>query len=387
MLLLVDAEGEAPETWQALADDAGVGMTMARDPEETLRVLLRPGPLPDLVLVHQPAMGHAGWMLVETLRQQWPGLPLVVLVGATAVQDAVTAMRLGAWEALPMPLTVEDLRAVVGRLPGGPTGAILTGVSPTPSGGEHCPDLAVLKQRFSEIASHSMGTPLNLVMDCVALLEDSPGLAEQRTIVGILKRAAGELRVMHTRMRAMRNLIEPTPLNPNRFDLSLLLQEVVGEILPQARELSQRIQIQCAPNLFIRADRDKLGLTWKELVDNAVRFGGEGGEITLSAAMEGDGWLRAEIHDSGAGIPPQDQTRVFEPFYDAMPALNRPSPLVRGEGLGLGLALARAMVEAHGGRIWAGSSRHGGACIGMVLPQQHAGQSVAQAAGLGAAPH
>ena len=97
------------------------------------------------------------------------------------------------------------------------------------------------------------------------------------------------------------------------------------------------------------------------LVENALRHTPAGGVVTVRAVDGADG-IEIEVVDSGEGIAATDRPHVFEPFYRGGSEAARPAT-----GSGLGLAISRAIVEAHGGRIWLGDSAHGTA-VRLLLP-------------------
>ena len=101
------------------------------------------------------------------------------------------------------------------------------------------------------------------------------------------------------------------------------------------------------------------------LVSNAVKFTGPGGRITLSGRTIGDR-LEFAVADTGIGIPPEHQPRLFERFY-------RAAKMSYG-GLGLGLYITRDIVERHGGRIWADSTPGKGSTFHVVLPRIELGR-------------
>ncbi len=105
-------------------------------------------------------------------------------------------------------------------------------------------------------------------------------------------------------------------------------------------------------------DPELLGRAIRILLDNAVRHGRPPVTVTV---VTGDGRVRLAVRDSGAGLPPGSEERVFERFYRADAARS-------GEGSGLGLSIARAIIEAHGGTIRAGTAEGGGAVMTMELP-------------------
>jgi two-component system OmpR family sensor kinase len=116
------------------------------------------------------------------------------------------------------------------------------------------------------------------------------------------------------------------------------------------------------PNGTLVADSDRLTQVIGNLVGNAIEHTTSGGSIRVAAAAA-DGRLRITVDDDGPGIPLTQRDRVFGRFYRADPSRSRSSG-----GSGLGLAIAKAIVEAHGGRIWVDAAPRGGARVAFELP-------------------
>jgi signal transduction histidine kinase len=120
-------------------------------------------------------------------------------------------------------------------------------------------------------------------------------------------------------------------------------------------------------NLVVVVDRIKLGMVLTNLLNNAIKFTPPGGKITLSYVRKPQSvWIT--IKDSGIGIPSDQLTRIFDEFHQVEDHMTR-----RHGGMGLGLAIAKALVEAHGGRIWAESEGvNRGSTFIINLPVSHA---------------
>lgn len=113
---------------------------------------------------------------------------------------------------------------------------------------------------------------------------------------------------------------------------------------------------------MIRADETRLHEVLYNLLDNAMKYSREGGEIRLSAAQR-DGDVVMSVIDSGAGIPADDLPRIFERFYRADKARSRELG-----GTGLGLAIVKHIVQLHGGRVEAQSEHGHGTMVRVFLP-------------------
>jgi signal transduction histidine kinase len=129
-------------------------------------------------------------------------------------------------------------------------------------------------------------------------------------------------------------------------DAGVGLSAVAGEHLPE-----------------VSADRERVELLLSNLVSNALKHTPRGGAVEISA-VEGEGAVRFEVKDTGAGIPPEYQDRIFEKFFRV--------PGEGASGVGLGLYLAREIVEAHGGRIGVESAPGLGSRFWFTLPRADA---------------
>ena len=115
-----------------------------------------------------------------------------------------------------------------------------------------------------------------------------------------------------------------------------------------------------APHVL--GDVDRLQQVIANLVDNASRFVGAGGQVCVELAAE-DGWGVLSVLDDGPGIPAEDLPRLFDRFYRSQPSRDRGSG-----GAGLGLAIVKAIVTAHGGQIEAANLPQGGSRFTVRLP-------------------
>ena len=113
---------------------------------------------------------------------------------------------------------------------------------------------------------------------------------------------------------------------------------------------------------IIEADADMLTRVFANLCGNALRYTPAGGSVTVAAYVQQSSIL-VSVTDTGEGIPPESLPRIFERFYRA-----DNSRQTSTGGSGLGLAIVRALVQAHGGSIWAENTREGGARICFTLP-------------------
>jgi signal transduction histidine kinase len=145
------------------------------------------------------------------------------------------------------------------------------------------------------------------------------------------------------------------------FWLPAALDTAISMIRERAAREGVALDLDVAPDLgAIEADERKVKQVLFNLLSNAVKFTPSGGRVTVSARASGDEVL-ISVADTGVGIEPEAQERIFEEFFQAGAGTTQ-------EGTGLGLALARRFVELHGGRLWVESSAGVGSTFAFTLP-------------------
>jgi two-component system phosphate regulon sensor histidine kinase PhoR len=129
----------------------------------------------------------------------------------------------------------------------------------------------------------------------------------------------------------------------------------------QAERAGLNLRVECKDDLpKVKIDSQRLEQVLVNLIHNAVKFTGAGGEVLLEAEA-GISEVRFVVRDSGIGIPVDEIPRIFERFY-------RVDKSRTGSGTGLGLSIAKHVVEAHGGKIWAESIEGHGSTFYFSIP-------------------
>jgi len=136
--------------------------------------------------------------------------------------------------------------------------------------------------------------------------------------------------------------------------LDELVAETVEAMQPHADQ--KRVAVRAEVSALVapaRANPEKLQRVLLNLIQNAIRHTPADGSVTVAAVSNG-ATVEVEVADTGEGVAPEERERVFEPFFRGGEGRSR-----TGEGTGLGLAICRAIVEAHGGKIWLADSPSG----------------------------
>jgi signal transduction histidine kinase len=224
------------------------------------------------------------------------------------------------------------------------------------------------KSEFLANMSHELRTPLN------AIIGFSEVLSQQ--MFGAINPKQGEyLDDIQTSGQHLLSLINDIldlskveagkmDLQLSRFSLAAALESVLLMVRERAAGRGIGLTTAIDPTIGqLEADERKVKQIVLNLLTNAVKFTPVGGKVTLEAARDGAGVVVA-VKDTGVGIAPADQARVFEEFTQASGAATPEQ-----EGTGLGLTLSRKLVELHGGRIWVESELGKGSTFTFTLPE------------------
>jgi two-component system phosphate regulon sensor histidine kinase PhoR len=224
--------------------------------------------------------------------------------------------------------------------------------------------LETVRRDFISNVSHELRTPLASLKALTetlqngALSDPDAGprfLGRIVTEVDALAQMAQELLDL-SRIESGQVELILAPLSPRE-----LLNSAADRMKLQAERAGLKLSVQCGNDLpNVRADKSRLEQVLVNMIHNAVKFTHAGGEIALLAEM-GEGHVRFGVRDSGAGIPSDSLSRIFERFY-------RVDKSRTGSGTGLGLSISRHIVDAHGGRIWAESEEGRGSTFYFEIP-------------------
>jgi len=203
------------------------------------------------------------------------------------------------------------------------------------------------RDRFLRDAAHELRMPIAILASRIEALPPSPVRHQLLTEVARLANIAEQLLDLE-RLRTPKPVLVPV-------DLVELVREVTSDIAPLAIARGYELSFD-APNepVMIAGQTSALSRVAANLLQNAIVHGSAGLiQVTVDAA----GWF--EVRDQGAGVPAEEKSRIFQPFYRAQAS---------SEGYGLGLHLAQEIIERHGGRIRVTDAPGGGANFRVVLP-------------------
>jgi len=219
-----------------------------------------------------------------------------------------------------------------------------------------------LKSEVISIVSHEVRTPLASVLGFTSLLVQRKFDAEtQRRYLGIIDTQARRLAALVDDFLDVQRLEEDRlALAHERVDVSQLLREQAKLFAGQSARHRLELALPESP-LVVSGDANRLAQVIANLLSNAIKYSPEGGVVDV-VGEERDGVACLTVEDRGLGIPEDQQGRIFTKFFRGNAATSGIS------GTGLGLAFARAVVEAHGGRIGFTSAPGVGSTFWVELP-------------------
>ncbi len=224
------------------------------------------------------------------------------------------------------------------------------------------------EQETFSLMAHELRNPLTLVSGFTELLANRQDLPEQA------KEMAAELQRQAQQMVTLtESLLEISRLQSGRVRLSWQwanVKDIAEDEVKKAQFLSQKhtLRVEAPANpVRLYADATRVAEGLRNLITNAVKYSPAGGEIVVRV-QDQPGEVVLSVTDHGIGIPKEKVSQLFQPFYRVQQAETR-----NIEGLGLGLALTRAIVEAHGGRIWVESEHGKGSTFSFSVPKSETG--------------
>jgi histidine kinase len=222
-----------------------------------------------------------------------------------------------------------------------------------------------MRRRLIGDVSHELRTPLTAIKGSMEGLMDGVLPANDETFQQIHAEADRLNRLVDDLQELSRVEAHAYQLDFRSLDVSSLVQTVTKRLAPQAESKRISLDFELTPDLpHILADEDRAIQVLTNLTGNALQYTPEGGKVTINAKRINDE-VQFSVRDTGVGIPPEHLSHIFDRFYRVDKSRSRQA----GGGSGIGLTIARALVEAHGGRIWVESTGDGrGSTFNFTLP-------------------
>ncbi len=226
-----------------------------------------------------------------------------------------------------------------------------------------------LKSDFLANMSHELRTPLTVIRGGIDYLNRTLKKEDNRNYLEIIDKNLSRL------IHLVSDLFDFTKIEAKKIewafdqvDLGVFIEEVIEIIAPLAFEKGISLVYENPGEVLVEMDLERMEQVMVNLIDNAVKFSGPDTQIQIQVNKDPE-WVTVSVKDQGIGIPEENLKSIFDKF-STVPS----GGYGKTEGTGLGLAICKAIVQAHGGRIWAESIQGVSSTFYFTLPQKMQGR-------------
>jgi signal transduction histidine kinase len=220
------------------------------------------------------------------------------------------------------------------------------------------------RRQFVSHASHELKSPvasIQALAEAIAQASgDDPGAVKQFA-EKMLKETARVARLVNDLLDLSR-IEDPASFRREAVDVSRIAQRLIAEVGPSVTAKDLELRVAVEDQVLVQADEQQVALLIRNLLDNAIRYTGPGGQIRVHVGRDG-GQAVIQVSDDGIGIPLKSQARVFERFYRVDEGRSRDLG-----GSGLGLAIVKHVTDLYGGRVELQSEFGEGSTFTAYLP-------------------
>lgn len=369
---MVDDEAVVRRTCELSLTRVGYDVKTVSNGVEALKSLARYDAEIVVVDLKMPLMG--GMELLENIRRDFPHLQVIIMTGYATIENAVQAMKYNAFDFILKPFNAERIRMVVDKC--AENMDMSQEIRELKLANEKLRELQEMKDRFIAITSHELRTPVSHIKGYLTILTDETyretiSDVERQEFISIINSAVEDLE------HIVLNMFHINQLENN--SIKLLLEEVflnnlIDNILKECQLITKERNLTVTFNKFeglprIIGDRLKLKQMINELLQNAIKFTPDGGKIIFTTRAD-DEYCYVSVADNGIGLSESEKSKVFEKFYEVQNPDHHSTSKTNfmGGGLGIGLNIAKAISEAHRGRMKVSSELGKGAEFTVILP-------------------
>jgi signal transduction histidine kinase len=322
--------------------------------------------------LYMPEMN--GLEVLNYIKKSKPYTEVIVITGFATLDNAIQAMKVGAYDYFTKPVDIDHVRIVLSKCVQQQRAKREN--EELKSLNERLKELNEMKDKFITITNHELRTPLTVLKGYLELidyyLQDSKN-ADLNDAFSVVAETMKELVCIIEDMHDVSSFNHgKKKLNITELDLKQLLLVIYKEmkVLFENRTIDLDIRLD-DPDVIVQGDYDRIKRSIRELLQNALKFTPRGGKVTLQYSVnEKNKKTSIKVTDTGIGIPPDKQGLVFEPFYEIQDPMNHMTSKTEflGGGIGLGLTLAKDVFESHQGTLLLESEVGKGSTFTAVIP-------------------
>jgi signal transduction histidine kinase len=308
-----------------------------------------------------------GMELLKRLKSKWPNIEVIVITGYATIESAIEAMKLGAYDFILKPVNFDHVQFTMNKC--------YSKIRAEAENQElrqanmQLLELNEMKDKFLYITNHEIRTPLTIIkgyIDVLKNLVQNPN-EELSETMEILDETTEELNELVDRMHLLEALEHGKIMAKNELvDLKIVLTKVAK--LFKQRQIELKVVVDKKP-LFIRGDYRQIQLVMRELLQNALKFTPDRGNVMVRLELRNDK-VYYSVKDSGIGIPFDKQKVIFDRFYEIQEVVNHKTSKdeFMGGGLGIGLSMVKEIINTMNGDIELISEPRQGSLFKIILP-------------------
>ena len=369
-ILVIDDEQGIREGCRRVLQAEGYVVETAATGQEGLRRIAGEGF--DLVLLDVMMPDVRGIDLLAPIAEKDPTTVCIIITGYATVELAVQAIKAGAYNFLSKPFTADVLLMTVRQglerrrlsLEARRAQELEREAAELARAKEELERLDRFKTTFTLTVAHELRAPLTALQSfLIAILKGYIPPEEQKEILErAVQRAQELLDLVDDLLKLARAKSDQGSQKRQVLSLADPLEKVFALQKAQADEKGLACVLEVRARPQVEADPDQMTQLWTNLISNGIKYTPTGGRVTVALDQQ-DSWAVGSVADTGIGIAPEDQARIFEEFYRTPQA-----KALEARGTGLGLPLVKRIVEAHGGTITVESELGKGSRFTFRLP-------------------
>jgi len=361
-VLVVD---DTPDNIQLISDilfEEGMSVTIARSGKQALKnVFIK---LPDIILLDIAMPEMDGYEVCETLKKSpaTANIPVIFLTAKTEADDVIKGFQVGAVDYVTKPFNIAELVARVHtHLELKRSRDIINEQN------EKLKQLDATKDKFFSILASDLKIPFRAMYD---LIHQSVSSFDKLQTPEI-KRAFLALQTFSEKSSVLLDklhewsllLTEKTQFKPRKFDIDLVIKNNIELFKNAAKEKTINILYEKPHTQMVTADQNLTDSVLKNLINNAIKFTDNGGDIIISVKDDNE-FVEITIYDTGIGISPEIKANLFKTdmFVSTIGTAGE-------RGTGLGLIISKAYIGMQGGKIWVESMPGIGSDFKFTLPK------------------
>ena len=315
-----------------------------------------------------------GIEVLKYIKKKKPYIEVIVITGYATLENAIEAMKVGAYDYFAKPIDIEHVRIVLSKcvqqIQSRKENEELRSLT------QRLKELNELKDKFITITNHELRTPVTVLKGYIELIDYF--LEDNRN-----ENINDAIEIVNETMRELVGIVEQMH-DISSFDygkkrivtVDVEIEKILELIYKEMKVLFEKRKIKFDLNLdrsglVVSGDDKQLKRSLRELLQNALKFTPEGGHVELEYSInKKNKKLYIKVKDNGIGVPSNKLDLIFEPFYEVQNVINHMTSKTEfmGGGIGLGLTLAKEVFESHNGELLLESEENRGSTFTVVLP-------------------